>query len=388
MACLSSPEEWARALRGAIGTPRLLIVIDDAWTSEDAYALSMGGPNCSYLLTTRLPTIALHFANHNALHLHEWNEEDGLLLLARFAPTIVAQHVEVARTLVRATGGLPLGITLIGKYCQAHAYSGQQQRLRAALERLHSAEERLCLSTFRTVLDHGESEARLPLISLERAITASFVQLDELAQFTLCQLSVFPAKPNSFSEEAALTICDTSIEALDALVDAGLLEVVGSGRYTLHRTIVDYGNLRGNLQMARRRMVAYFAPYMDMYHMDTYALELEQQNIKAALHIAFDQAIAAPTLVGVTDFAFFLQSHGYSEEAVWYLQRAEQAIRHSPLHIDWSYVIAHQEQHTQLLQQRTAIRLRQESKYKRQFSLPAPPQERLHRLLTGPPFSL
>ena len=68
-------------------------------------------------------------------------------------------------------------------------------------------------------------------------------QLDEQARTALYALSVFPSKPNSFSEEAALAIANCAAPILDALFDAGLLESSVSGRYTLHQTIADYARL-------------------------------------------------------------------------------------------------------------------------------------------------
>jgi transcriptional regulator with XRE-family HTH domain len=385
IARLTSTDAWIQAIRTAIGTRHLLIVIDDVWTSEDACALTIGGPNCSYLLTTRLPAVAFHFANRNALHIQEWGEEESLQLFARFAPTVVTQHGEVVRTLVRAVGGLPLGITLIGKYCQAHSYSGQQRRLRAALGRLQSAEERLRLSIRRTALERGGSEVGQVLISLETAITDSFARLDEQVHYTLCQLSVFPARPNSFSEEAALAVCGAPAEVLDALVDAGLLEVASPGRYTLHTTIADYGSLQRDLYMARRRMLAYFVRYADKYRMDTHVLALEQQNIQAVLNIAFEQGNAVSTLAGVIDFSSFLQAHGNEEQAAWYLQQAERAARRAHLHSDWSRVVAQQKQPTQSLQPYAVIGLIQSGQYEGQLPVSGIPQEIRHRLLTGPP---
>ena len=51
---LNSREAWRQALQAAIGTRRLLLIIEDAWTVEDALAFQVGGPQCAYLLTTRL----------------------------------------------------------------------------------------------------------------------------------------------------------------------------------------------------------------------------------------------------------------------------------------------------------------------------------------------
>ena len=85
-------EGWAYAIRAAIAMRRMLIVIDDAWQIEEALTLKVGGPNCAYLLTTRFPEVALYFADEGATVVRELNELDGISLLARLAPEIVAQE--------------------------------------------------------------------------------------------------------------------------------------------------------------------------------------------------------------------------------------------------------------------------------------------------------
>ncbi|HEY7126511.1 MAG TPA: hypothetical protein VH540_21415 [Ktedonobacterales bacterium] len=53
-------------------------------------AICIGGPNCSHLLTTRLPEVALHFADvGSAVRVPELSESDGLALLERLAPDVV-----------------------------------------------------------------------------------------------------------------------------------------------------------------------------------------------------------------------------------------------------------------------------------------------------------
>jgi len=114
MADLTNEEAWARAIRTAIGMRRMLLVIDDAWKSQEALAFKIGGPYCAYLLTTRIPSIALHFANDGAFIVRELSEEDGLRLLARFVPDIVAGEPGAARSLFQTVGDLPLALTLMG----------------------------------------------------------------------------------------------------------------------------------------------------------------------------------------------------------------------------------------------------------------------------------
>jgi hypothetical protein len=136
--------------------------------------------------------------------------------------------------LAQSAGGLPLTLTLMGKYLQSQAYSGQPRRLRAALERLGCAEERLQLTMQQAPFEHPTSSSMHTLLSLQVVIESSVRQLDEAAQRLLSLLSVFPAKPHSFSEEAALAVSDAPLELLDELIDAGLLESAGPERYTLH----------------------------------------------------------------------------------------------------------------------------------------------------------
>lgn len=234
MALLKEEEERARAIRDVIGLRRMLLVIDDAWKIDEALAFKVGGPNCAYLLTTRIPSVAFHFANGGAIVVHELDEEDSLKLLARFTPDIDTNESGAARALAQSAGGLPLTLTLMGKYLQSQAYSGQPRRLRAALERLGCAEERLQLTMQQAPFEHPTSSSMHTLLSLQVVIESSVRQLDEAAQRLLSLLSVFPAKPHSFSEEAALAVSDAPLELLDELIDAGLLESAGPERYTLH----------------------------------------------------------------------------------------------------------------------------------------------------------
>jgi len=265
MANVEDEADWARVLHSTIGLRQMLLVIDDAWRGEDALAFKVGGPHCAYVLTTRIPSVALDIANNGATLVRELNEDDGLKLLARFVPDIVANEPCATRALVQSVGGLPLALTLMGRYLKSQAYSSQPRRLRAALERLGRPEERLRLTTPQAPLEHHTSlPAEIPL-SLNAVIGTSAWQLDEAAQRVLLLLSAFPAKPYSFSEEAALAVSAASEQTLDVLVDAGFLESIGSGRYTLHPTIADFARARLHDTTADERMVEYFTGYVEMH---------------------------------------------------------------------------------------------------------------------------
>ncbi len=324
MANVEDETGWARLLRSAIGSRRMLLVIDDAWKSEDALAFKVGGPHCAYLLTTRIPSVALDFASNGTTLVRELNEDDGLTLLARFVPDIVANERCTTRGLVQSVGGLPLALTLMGKYLQSQAHSSQPRRQQAALERLSHPEERLRLTLTQAPLEqHTSLPAEMPL-SLDAVIGVSAWQLDEAAQQALLLLSVFPAKPCSFSEEAALAVSAASEKTLDVLVDAGFLESIGCDRYTLHPTITDFARSRLHTTTADERMVEYFTSYVEVYQDDYDALEQEAGNVLAALQLAFERRLQAALMRGIVAFSPFLRARGWGELAEVHLKRAQQ----------------------------------------------------------------
>src|SRR6266516_6887604 len=150
---LKDREAWSMALRSAIGTRSMLLVIDDAWNVDDALAFKVGGPNCAHLVTTRYPTIAAQVAGDGATTLRELNDDNSMELLRLLAPPVISKEKRKALDLVHAVGGLPLALTLMGNYLRLQAHSGQARRIQAALQRLTAAEGRLQVSEPRGPVD-------------------------------------------------------------------------------------------------------------------------------------------------------------------------------------------------------------------------------------------
>jgi tetratricopeptide (TPR) repeat protein len=166
--------------------------------------------------------------------------------------------------------------------------------------------------------------ADIPL-SLHSVIALSDQRLNAQARDALRALSVFPPKPNSFSEEAALAVSADSVEALDALWDAGLLESSGPGRYTLHQTIGDYARMRGQETAARQRLVTYMVWYVRAHEHDYEALEREQSNILAALDAAGKLELSQELLQAVMALVPFMRVRGHYTLANHLLSQAFQA---------------------------------------------------------------
>ena len=319
---------WMRTIRAAIGQRRLLLVIDDAWRIEDALALQVGGAQCAHLLTTRLPHIAFGFARDGTFPITELKENDGLALLTQFVPQLIERDPGNALELVHAVGGSPLALTLMGHYVATQAFTGQVRRMQAALARLRDTTQRLMVSIPRPPEERFPGQPAGTPLSLHTAIALSEQRLSKQARTVLSTLALFPPKPNSFSEEAALAVSAASVETLDELWDTGLLESSGSARYTLHQTIADYARAQRSETAAQQRFVTYYVEwYLHTYEHNDEALDLEQNNILAALDIAFEQGMRPALVKGVHTFAPMLITRGRYALAETYLQRSLEAAR-------------------------------------------------------------
>jgi len=310
---LKSYEEWAQALHHILGSRRMLLVIDDAWSVEAAMPFKLGGPLCSHLITTRFPTIASHFTVDGPMLLKELNDEQGMQLLQMLAPHLVEQERPHLSALVQAVGGLPLALNLIGNYLKQQAIGEtQEKQLETILRLLRDTEQRLQL--------RGEDQdpLRLPAstLSLQSVIALTDQQLCEQARMALYALSVLPPKPDTFSEEAALMVADCDSDTLDMLVDAGLLECRNFDRFTLHKTIADYASARlKKLALAPEqgpalRLIRYVLAFLQEQAHEYDAFERESATIMVALEAAFRLGMFPEFIQGSMAFLPFLLMRG------------------------------------------------------------------------------
>lgn len=320
-------EEWSQFLRTRIGTRRMLLVIDDAWSIADALACQVGGPGCAHLLTTRATDLALQFAGAGLTPVPELSEPEGVELLAQLAPQVVADKPEEALALVRAVGGLPLGLVLLGKHLQLHSYGGQPRRIQTALERLKERGERLRVAQPQgPAAPHSSLPAGTPL-SLSASIGLSDAALNSEARAMLRALAIFPPKPTSFSEEAALAVSGEAPETLDRLVDAGLVESVGQARYALHQTIADYACQQGQPGGLEERLATWAVSVVERQPGTVPALDLELPLLLAAFTLAAEKGFHGLLVRGVTHLAPRLEERGLYATAEQLLEQARRAAR-------------------------------------------------------------
>jgi tetratricopeptide (TPR) repeat protein len=162
-------------------------------------------------------------------------------------------------------------------------------------------------------------------ISLQTIIAVTDQQLAPQASQALYSLSVFPPRPNTFSEEAALAVTASSVEILDQLTDTGLLESSGGDRYSLHQTIADYTRLQLTDTSASQRLSAYISAFVEAQPKNYAILEIESSNILATLDSTQEQDYSTDLIHTAVAFAPFLLSRGLYKTANTHLQRAYQA---------------------------------------------------------------
>ena len=362
-------ERSAELIHSAIGMSHMLIVVDDAWESESALAFKVGGPNCAHILTTRLPDVGLNFAGE-ILSVMELDENDGSQLLAHFLPNVFDPDAEEVRTLVRAVGGLPLGLVLMGRYLKFEAHSGQSRRFLSALDLLRSAQSRLLLSRPQGPLERHPSLPEATPLSLLAIIKISEEALDRPLAHSLRVLSLFPPKPNTFSEDAAVAATEASASALDVLTDSGLLESAGSGRYTMHQTISDYGKLNFSDQASIERLATFYNGYLKQHTSDFVSLEEEAANILEALNLASVHGLESLLVDGIRSVYPFLETRGAYDLAKPLLSQAETAARRlddraklAEILINLSRISVHRAEYERAEQAlREALRLANESR--------------------------
>lgn len=305
----------------------MLLVVDDAWQLEEVLAFKVGGPNCSYLVTTRLPKVAQGFAGDGAVGIQELSEDQGLILLKKLAPIAVEAEPDSARELVQWVDGLPLALTLMGNYLRGETRGKQPRRLAAAIERLRQARERLRLAWPQGPLEHHPSLPAGVSLSLMASIDVSYHALNRDARVMLLAFSPFPAKPNTFSEAAAVAVSALPAQILDRLTDSGLVETSGPERYTLHLVISDYARLKCIRKTPYERMATFFVSFVQEHKKDYMLLDQEMGNVLIALHTAYERGLNNSLVLGIIGFTPFLQSRGLYEIAEIHLNRALQAAR-------------------------------------------------------------
>lgn len=325
---LTTLDAMAHWLHQHLRERQMLLIIDDAWNVSDARAFQVGGSNCVHVLTTRSPLLAYTVAPDHVVSLPPLSEAASIHLLERLAPQASEQYPKEVQALVQSSGGLPLALTLLGRLVHVHSLHGSPRRLLHTLQQLgHDIQTR-----FQVVepLSIEDSRPGFPVgteLSLRTTIDLSVQQLSPLAQRALQSFAVFAPTPQSFSEEAALAICDISDTTFDALVDSGLVERCQQDRYQIHQTILDYAQLQEPDPAVEERLIAFVIPFVERHAQEMPILDQDLPLITTALEQAHVRHRSALLLRGVLALQSFLEQRRLYLLAQTLVQWGQEAAR-------------------------------------------------------------
>ncbi|MEU7526007.1 BTAD domain-containing putative transcriptional regulator [Saccharothrix sp. NPDC042600] len=241
----------ANRWRSLTAEKTLLVLLDNAASSEQVLPLLPAGPNCTVLITSRthLTDVIARGARH--LHLPPMNDDEARrLLVTRLGADRVSAQPEAVQALLSACSGYPLALGVLAGRAQYNA----EVPLAALVDEMELTE----LDIFDTDNPDG---------SLSAVLASSLSALDEdlVRAFTLLTLSPSP----DFDGTAAAALLAQSPPRtralLKGLVQVSLLEQTYDDRYQTHELIRSYAAQRAKqalrpeeLEAARHRILAFF----------------------------------------------------------------------------------------------------------------------------------
>jgi tetratricopeptide (TPR) repeat protein/transcriptional regulator with XRE-family HTH domain len=283
-----SNAEWSRLIHQALEKRRMLLVIDDVWNTDDVLPFLLGGPTIAHLVTTRMPHIAFALPSSHPLPVPELSSAESLTLLTTLVPSLTTLPDSQLQEVLNTVGGLPLAITLLGRYLRTQSVGGQPRRLQAALSLMTERTNRLQLAVSHPPATLSSAQQTQGTWSLAAIIRLSEEQLSTSARSAFHALAILPAKPSCFSELAALAVCAQGETILDTLLDTGLLEGVGPSWYTLHQTIADYGRQALTSTQPWQRLVTYALRFLAEHKKDVPAIVQEYPTLLVALEATIE----------------------------------------------------------------------------------------------------
>lgn len=300
-------ESRSRAIRELLADKRVLIVLDNAETSEQVQPLLPPSGTCAVILTTRRHDLAVARGAHR-LEIGPFEQREDSLKL--FAEILGAEHSRQAREPLLAIadllGHLPLALDLAASR-MAHEPGWSATDF---LERLHSERSRL------GQLVYENQSVRL-------SFHLSYEMLSAEQRTVFHALGLFGGE--DFSPEAAAHVTglgkERAADHLRSLYALSLVRLGRAGRYRLHPLLRDMA-LEDVRDDAFQKMVTFFVEYTEAHRRDPAALDLEITNLLAALEAAFQKGMDALLLRGTSALIDYLEARGLYDQLELHLDRA------------------------------------------------------------------
>ena len=269
----------AQRLEGYLRDRELLLVLDNLEQLTTGVGvlgeLLAGCRGVRMLVTSREP---LHLAGEQQYDVPVLEPEDAIELFTARAKT-VAQNLVIERDAVGAVcerlDRLPLAIEL----------AAARTKVIPPAELLARLERRL------PVLASGPRDAPRRQRTLQATIDWSYELLTAKEQRLFTRLAVFSG---GSTLQAAETVCDAELDALEALIDRSLLRA-GGGRYWMLQTLREYAleklERSGEADDVRRRHAQWFVELLHVHGLDTFADTGEMQVLLGSEHENFRGAL-------------------------------------------------------------------------------------------------
>jgi hypothetical protein len=225
-------EERSGRLAALLRNRRMLLIIDDVWDAAQGQPFCAGGLGCRTLITTRYPEVArdLGLSEQSIYRLEVLDDKAAVELLRSLAPDAVAKDPEGTLRLARELEGLPLALRVAGGLLAAEVAMGWGigDLLRELAEGTRILKERAPAD-----LADLASQTR-PTVAV--LLAKSTDRLDDVTRDRFALLGAFVPKPATFDGAAVAAVwqVDDPRPTLRLLVDRGLLEPAGGGRFQMH----------------------------------------------------------------------------------------------------------------------------------------------------------
>jgi DNA-binding SARP family transcriptional activator/tetratricopeptide (TPR) repeat protein len=214
----------AARYRSLVAGKRMLVVLDNAATSEQVLPLLPGSPTCTVLVTgrTALPSLIDRYGAHHLRLGVLTHDEAHTLLVGRLGAARPAAEPDVVDELIELCWRYPLALSITARHATTHP--------RVPLAEVTAELRELGLD----MLDNDD-----PTVSLPAVLSWSLRTLTSEQRTVFALLGIAPGPDIGLPAATSLTGLAESRtrKALSALEDASLVDRHAHGRYAMHDLI-------------------------------------------------------------------------------------------------------------------------------------------------------
>jgi hypothetical protein len=234
---VNTVREATEALTALLRNRRMLLIVDDVWETAHAEPFRRArGPHCKLVFTTRLMTVADDLAPvpGAVFIIPVLSEENAIKLFAALAPIVAEKYPQKVRELVLDLECLPLALQVAGHLANAEARRGWD--VEALLAELRNGTKILRATAPADRMDFESQTIPTVAALLKQSVNRLPGPVKDYFAF----LGAFAPKPATFGVSAVRAIweLDDPRPVIDTLLDRGLLEPVGNGRFQMHALLV------------------------------------------------------------------------------------------------------------------------------------------------------